>query len=152
VRIFYAGVLSMLVIVVALGCGSGGSTETALTKAQLLKRGDAACHDGLAKKIKAVAAWSKEEEAKGKSFGDWSKKQLGRIYLTVVLPPIKETSAELAELANSSQDPKAEKVATALSSAVKSIEGDPIQVIKELPYAGADKLAKSYGFKVCGLF
>jgi hypothetical protein len=143
-----------MLAIVALGCGSGGSdsTEIALTKAQLLKRGDAACHDGLAKKIKAVAAWSKEEEAKGKSFGDWSKKQLGRIYLTIVLPPIKETSTELTELADSSQDPKAEKVATALSSAVKSIEEDPTQVIKELPYAGTDKLAKSYGFKVCGLF
>jgi hypothetical protein len=151
VRIFYAGALSMLVIV-ALGCGNGGSTETALTKAQLLKRGDKVCHDGLAKKVKAVAVWSKEEEKKGKSFGDWSKQQLGRIYLAVVLPPIKETSAELAKLADSSQDPKAEKVTTALSSAVKSIEEDPTQVIKELPYAGADKLAKSYGFKACGLF
>jgi hypothetical protein len=151
VRIFYAGALSMLVIV-ALGCGSGGSTETALTKAQLLKRGDAVCHDGLAEKIKALAVWSKEEEKKGKRLEDWSKKQFGRIYLTVALPPIKETSAELAELVDSSQDPEAEKVATALSSAVKSIEEDPVQVIKELPYAGADKLAKSYGFKVCGLF
>lgn len=79
-------------------------------------------------------------------------KELGHIYITLALPPIKEAADELAALNPPAGDPKAEKLVKELGAAVESVEKKPTVAIKEAPYATADRMAQQYGFEACGLF
>ena len=149
----YLGAVALVLAIAVVGCGSGGdTTEVALTKAQFIKRGDAICRSHQAEREKAFAAWQKEPANKGKQIEDWTKKELGQIYLTVMLPPVKDAWQELDELAGSTGDPKAENFVKSLEVAVKKVEEKPTRALKEIPYEDANKIAQEYGFKACGLF
>lgn len=150
---FRTGVAAAVLAIMAIGCGSGGdSTEATLTKAQFIKHGDAICREAQEKKTKAINAWRHEGPSTGKGLADLSLNELGQIYLTVMLPPVKEASDELAALTPPGGDPRARKFLGAFAAAVKSVEEKPSQAIKEAPYASADRLAQAYGFEACGLF
>lgn len=152
VRICVGGVVALLAVV-AIGCGSGGSsTEVALTKAQFIKRGDAICEAAQEKRTKATSAWVKKISKEGKEPEDFSHHELGQVYLTLAVPPVKGASAELGELGAPVGDAQAEKVMESLNGTVESIEEEPLRVFKEAPYEKADKLAAAYGFKSCNLF
>jgi len=152
VRVRIGGVAAVLAIA-AIGCGSGGdSTEAALTKVQFIKRGDAICRAAQEKKTNAIQAWKEEPANKGKTLADWSARELGQVYLTVVLPPIREASDELAALSPPSGDAEAEKLVTSFAAAVRGVEEAPTRAVMETPYASADRLAQAYGFKACGRF
>jgi hypothetical protein len=147
------GTVAVVLAVAAGGCGSSGdTTEIALTKAQFIKRGDAICRSHQTERNKAFKAWREEPANKGKKFEDWTKQELGQVYLTVMLPPVKDAWRELDELAESTGDPKAEKFVSSLESAVKKVEEKPTGALEEVPYEDANKIAQGYGFKACGFF
>lgn len=147
----YVGAMAAVLAIAAIGCGGGGdTTEVALTKAQFIKRGDAICKATQEKKEKAIAEWN--EGNKGKTLADYSMKELEDLYLTLVLPHIKDASDRLAELNPPAGDAKAAKVVHSLGEAVEAVGKSPRLAIKSAPYAQADKLAQAYGFEACGLF
>lgn len=153
-RIFIGGVAVVLAIV-ASGCGGGGGSDTAesaVTKAQFIKRGDEICRTAQESKEQGIVAWQEKSEKEGKGLGDFSAKELGHVYLTVALPPVKKAADELAELTPPAGDAEAEELVESMASTVKAIEEEPTQGIEEGPYEAPDKLAQAYGFKVCGLF
>ncbi|HXR60349.1 MAG TPA: hypothetical protein VN732_03380 [Solirubrobacterales bacterium] len=153
VKIFLGAVAAVLAVA-AIGCGSGGddTTEVVLTKTQFIKRGDAACRASQANRDKGIRAWGEENPEKAKEAGGWTAEERGQLYLTVVMPTIKDASGELSELAESIQDEKAQKIVETLESAIEEIEEEPAQVITGDPYAKANKLAEAYGFRACDLF
>lgn len=140
-------------MVAVVGCASGGdSPEVALTKVQFIKRGDAICRAGQAKKEKAVGTLAQDLSKEGKELEDLSPTELDHVYVTLVLPPIKKASAELGELGLPTGDVQAEKLVASLAAAVKSIEEKPRRAFEETPYLHADELAYAYGFKACNEF
>jgi hypothetical protein len=148
VRICTCLVGAMFVIAM-VGCGGGSDTTETLTKAQFIKQGDTICRSGQARKEKALHAWRREEAEKGDHFEQWSAKELGEVYLTVLLPPIKRVSKELTKLAEATPGAKGEEFAEALASAVGAIEEEPVQILRGTPYGKTDELAQEYGFKAC---
>jgi hypothetical protein len=150
VRIYVGAMVAMLAFA-AFGCGSGSeTTETALTKAQFIKRGDAICRAEQEEKEKAVADWYKANGEK--ALADLSVKELDEAYLSVVLPHIRHVSNRLAELNPPAGDVRASKVVQSLSRAVHVVGENPRLAIKGAPYTQADRLAQAYGFEACGLF
>jgi hypothetical protein len=153
VRFRIGGGLAALLVLAVVGCGGGcETTEAAMTKAQFIKRGDAICQAAQQKKEKAVVAMAKELATEGKGIEDLSHKELDHVYLSLVLPPIKQATIELDELNQPAKDTPAEELVDSLSSAVKSIEEDPRRAFEATPYLHSDKLAYAYGFKVCSEF
>ncbi|HEU4705948.1 MAG TPA: hypothetical protein VFS64_02035 [Solirubrobacterales bacterium] len=149
-KIYFFGVAAVLAIA-AIGCGSGGSsTESGLTKAQFIKRGDAICHTARRRKTEALKAWTEAPANKGKTFEDWSTAELEHVYLTVALPPVKQASQELADLTPPTGDVKAEEIVKSLAATVGALEENPRAALKGAPYYHTDKLAQAYGFKACG--
>lgn len=148
-RIFLGGVAAMLAIALIAGCGSGGdSTEAALTKAQFIKRGNAICRTALKQRTRAVNAWIQRKKEGGKT-EEASVQELGHLYVTVALPPIKEASEELAELGLPARDLKAEKFVELFTAAIATIEEKPTLMFEHKPYRSADLLAKAYGLEDC---
>jgi hypothetical protein len=150
----YLGALAAVVALVAIGCGSGGddTTEVVLTKAQFVKRGDAICLASQAKRLKGVQAWSKEDPERAREAQGWTAEKRGQLYMTLFMPSIKSTWSQLDELAESTQDGKAQKIVDALGSAIQDVEEEPAQAVEGDPFATANRLAEAYGFKACDLF
>jgi len=143
------GGAAVLLAIVAIGCGSGGdTTEVALTKAQFIKTGDAICRAALNKRSQAVSAWLQQNK-KGKEAKELSNPELGHLYVTVALPPIREASEDLAELNPPAGDHIAEKFVELFTKAVEGIEENPTSVFEHRPYRSADLLGQEYGFKDC---
>jgi hypothetical protein len=152
--------MAFLLVIAAIGCGSGGGSTTAdstgsekaLTKAQFIKQADAICLDAQEKKGKLIGAWAKKSEKEGKTLKDLSEEELGQVYLKIALPPIEDASSQIADLNPPEGDTQVEKVLASLSSTVEGIEEEPTQVLKGAPFLRPDKLAQAYGFEVCGYF
>ncbi len=144
------GLLAVLIGVAALasvfaGCGDEG--EEGLTKAEYITRGDAICVK--AEKKKAVAL--KTEYAKLSKIKSPTEAVVGKLLTQAALPPIRTMAAELSELqAPSGDEDQASAIVSGFEKAINEVETDPGGALSGAnPFADADKLAASYGFKVC---
>lgn len=159
--LLFAGVLA--IAAVAAGCGgsdddstnagTGGSTNSdsttaALTKAEFIKKGDAICE----KENESIEGEA-DDFAKENNI-DTSKptqKQKEEVIVAVIVPSLHAQSEEIAELgAPSGDEEKVEAIIVALEDGTAEVEDDPSLVFEGEPLKEASRLAKAYGFEVCG--
>jgi len=161
-----AGVMAMAVV--AAGCGSSSSdstsassgdtaastgdttvTTSALSKAELIKQGDAICTKGN-KSIETEANEFAEENNVNTKKPTQAQKE--EVITEVVAPGVRKQGEEIAELgAPSGDEPEVEAIVAAVEGGADELEEDPKLLIEgKNPLAKGSKLAASYGFKVCG--
>jgi hypothetical protein len=156
----YRGRIALLVgavaviALVALGCGSSDSdsdTSTArLTKAALIKQGDAICLQANGRRLAALGPYITEAK-EGKPLPPKPKQE--ELVIDLVLPPFQEEAEELAELNPPQGDePKLEALVGAIEEAVERGKADPSSILSgaSSQFGEAEKLGKAYGFKQCG--
>jgi maltose-binding protein MalE len=147
--------------VVAAGCGSsddstgsteGGETSTAsITKAELIKKGDAICTAG----NEAIEEQAEEfAEENGIDIEKPTTEQQEEVVAEVVAPEIKVQAEEISALgAPSGEEEEVEAIVDAVESAAGEAEEDPSVLVEgegNGPFTEANELATDYGFKVCG--
>lgn len=139
---------------VAAGCGSSDdSTDTVeetvtLTKAEFIKQGDEIC-----KQTEADSETEAEEFAKENGFTleDASEEQLEEAVAEVLVPVLDRQVEEIGALGVPEGDEQqVEEILAAVEDASAEVADDPSLAFEGEPLKEADKLAKDYGFKVCG--
>jgi hypothetical protein len=141
-------ITAVLVAAAWIVTGCGGSDEETLTKAEVIKQGDAICKQVDKRQLVGIKKVSKQFQQT--TVGRKGQEMMVR---AVMFPSIKEEAEELGDLrASSSKDQEG------LEELVQSIEKDLSRVEDDLtlleeaagsPFAASEKLAKSYGFKAC---
>ena len=151
-----AGVLALAVV--AAGCGgSDDSTDTGaaatatLTKAELIKQGDAICKEG---NEEIEAGFERFEEEKGiPKNQEPSRAQGVEIVETVILPNLASQSESIRGLgAPAGEEKQVGELLDSLDQAIATAEGDPKALFDEDtdPFAAANAKAQAYGFAECG--
>lgn len=144
--------LAALALIVA-GCGSGGgstsSESSSLTKAELIKQGDAICKKGDEALEEEANEFAKEN---GINTNKPTKAQQEEVIEQVVAPALHGQAEELRELGAPSGEAEAvEEIFDSLEKGTEELEAEPAVLLKGTnPIEEAGKLAKEYGFKECG--
>ena len=156
---------ALAIAIVAAGCGSSSSdssstssdssssdttaTTAALSKAELIKQGDAICTKGNESIETEANEFAKENNVNTKKP---TKAQKEEVIVEVVAPDVRRQGEEIAELGVPSGDEaEVEAIVAAVEGAADELEETPSLLFGEKnPLAKATKLAGSYGFKVCG--
>jgi hypothetical protein len=148
------GVFSFAVLLGA-GCGGEGegdgeATATTISKAAFIKKADAACGKaGKQGEAELKAFLKKHKLGKGDEPNNVELTELGE---TVLLPLLEQQRDEFraAGVPRESGD-EITSFLNAMDEAIESLKKDPTQV-KSSPelLKRVDRLAKEYGFKVCG--
>jgi hypothetical protein len=149
------GVLAIAVI--AAGCGSSSSEEStsSLTKAEFIKRGDAIC-----------AKANKENEAEFEEFAkehnlsknkEPSEAVQEEVATTVLLPSVSKQLEDIRALgAPSGEEEQVDEILETVEGEVEEGEEEPSSLLgaeeeeEVSPFAEGNKMAREYGFKVCG--
>jgi hypothetical protein len=148
--------LAALALIVA-GCGGGsdstGSTEGggsgSLTKAELIKQGDAICEKGEEELEEEANEFAKEN---GIDTNKPTEAQQEEVIEQVVAPALGKQAEELRALGTpSGEEAAVEEIFDSLEKGTEELEEDPGQLLKgKNPVEKASQLAKKYGFKECG--
>jgi len=154
-----AAVLVGSVLLAGCGGSSGGSTtdgsttkvvvktDSGLTKAELIKEGDAICEETDKTQEVGLKAYLKENP-KGQS----NEAEQAKMVLAVGLPPIQEEVEDLAELGSPPGDEEiVEAILAGIEKAIEEGEKNPTSLLGEEnnPFSAVSKLAAEYGFKEC---
>jgi maltose-binding protein MalE len=157
-KIISIALVAFVVLVATAGCGSSSDSSadstSSLTKAALIKQGDAICKkgdDGIATALQAFLA--KKHLSPEKPMTPALEKEALN---TVALPSLQKQAEEIAALgAPSGDEAEVSAIVEGLETAVKEGEEDPLSL--NAPSGKArnslvevNKLAQEYGFKVCG--
>jgi hypothetical protein len=142
-RLFlYITLIALATATVAVGCGGGGDSSSSLTKAQFIRQADAMCEE-FREGVVAVVKSPKYAESASRSAAE-SEQALNAAILAVV----QEEAEELGELgAPSGDEAEVAAVAKGIEAAVRNARKNPNNAAGA--FAGVEKLATKYGFKVC---
>jgi hypothetical protein len=152
------GVFAIGALVAGCGGGSdstgsestGSESGTALTKAEFISQGDAICEKGT-EEIEAGA----EEFAEENEIDTQNPKtaQQEELVSEVIVPNLSKQAEEIDALgAPSGEEAEVEAIVEALETATGEIEDEPGTLVEAnaASFDKANKLAKEFGFKVCG--
>jgi hypothetical protein len=148
------GVLAIAVI--AAGCGSSSDNSSSeestasITKAELIKQGDAIC-----------ATSEKEAEAEFEEFGEENgiseskeptEAQKEELATSILLPSVSSQIEEIRALgAPSGEEEEVSEILDTVEEEVEEGEAEPAALFESgEPFAEGNKMAREYGFKVCG--
>jgi phosphoenolpyruvate synthase/pyruvate phosphate dikinase len=148
--------LAALVALAALAAGCGGGDDTTdesvtLTKTEFIKQGDAICKEGNKEIGEGFEEYAEEKDLPENQ--EPSKEQGVEITETLILPNVQQQAEEIRELgAPEGEEEQVDELITALEDAVAEGEEDPESLFKGKtdPFGKVNKLAKDFGFKVCG--
>lgn len=145
-------VLAALVALAAIvgGCGGDDDSDTAdsLTKAELIKEGDAICEKANKQSEKEAEEFAKENDF---SLERPSKKQLEEAVTEILVPSLNQQVEELDALgAPEGDEEQVEEIIVSLEGASEEIEKDPSLVFEPTVLKEPAQLAEDYGFEVCG--
>jgi hypothetical protein len=148
-RTFLVVCLTVASAIVALGCSNSSGATSSITKAQLLKQGDAIC--GKADDIEYEESVEYEEKHKKELKGKSRDFIFTKIMLEVGFPSILTEKEELEALGTPPGDEKQlEKIFVGIEKAVKLARKEPRSANDpDGPFEGVDKLAHRYGFRSC---
>jgi hypothetical protein len=151
-KAFLAAVAALTVLAALVaGCGGGGDTteETVvLTKAEFIKQGDTICEKANEQNQSEAEEFAKENDFELEKA---SKEQLEEAVAAVLGPSLSQQAEEIDALgAPEGDEEKVEAIVVSLEDAAGEIEDEPSLVFEEKSLDEPSKLAKSYGFKVCG--
>lgn len=127
------------------GCGGSDDDSASLTKAQLIKQGDAICRKA---DEQQAAAFQRELE----NIPDESIETQEKVVVAAELPPLQRAAEELDALgAPEGDEEQVEAIVSGMEEAVVEIEAKPIDYVEgdlgTLDEVG--RLAKAYGFTDC---
>jgi len=136
--------------IAAAAAGCGGSDDESLTKAELIRQGDAICKQGGETIQAELAGYVKDHEIGPTS--RLTKENQEEVVLTIILPTLQAEAEELGEL----EAPEAEAdeftaIVEGLEGAVEKGEAAPLSMLNSAPkpLAEAGELAGAYGFEDC---
>jgi hypothetical protein len=140
---------SLLALVLMAGCGGSDSDSgSALTKAEMIKQGDAIC-----KKTNDVQGAAITKADKQEPIAERSEPDRLKLVVSAVLTPASKEAEELAELTPPAGDEEQlEAIVSGLETAVDESTEEPSPVLEGsavTPFTQVNKLAAKYGFKVC---
>lgn len=122
-----------------IGCGGG---EEQLTKAQLLKQGDAVCGQAMAEQMELAGHYKKGQVAPGEF----------EAVTSVFVPPMEKELRRLEAL-NPPQGEEKEfrAILRGIESGVEDAKADYLDLFfrETDPFAEANELARKYGFHAC---
>jgi hypothetical protein len=163
-RLSAALLAALAIVLVAAGCGGGGSSsggttgggstesETdggAPTKTAFIKEADQVCGKAETELTKEVKAFAKEEGIPLAGSEEPSEAQQTELFQQVILPNIGKQGEDLAALTPPAGDEATiEELTSTLEQEVTEAEEEG--GLGEEALAGATKLARAYGFKICG--
>jgi hypothetical protein len=145
--------LAALVALAALIAGCGGGDETTdetvtLTKTEFIKQGDAICKKGNDQSEKEAEEFAEDNDF---TLEKASKEQLEEAVAEVLVPNLNQQAEELDALgAPEGDEEQVEEIIVSLEGAADEIEDEPGSVFEGEVLEEPTKLAKAYGFKVCG--
>lgn len=147
--------MTMLVGVAALailsvGCGDSSSgSEDSLTRAELIKQGDAICKEASTKLAAESEAFRK---SKGLKEGASPSEELYFELVEQVYLPSVEKRVEAIEGLNppSADEGQIEAILLATEEGIATTRKDVKSFFKEDPFKESKELSQRYGFKVCG--
>jgi hypothetical protein len=154
----FAGVVAIAAILA--GCGSSndsssGSTQStagtaAPTKAEFIKQADAICEKANKGTEAEFAAYVKKLNLPPNKKPTTAQQE--ELITAVALPAIAAQAKELGELSPpSGEEGKVNAIVEGIAKAVEKTEANPSTVFgRRGPFAEVNKLAKDYGFTVCG--
>lgn len=153
--IILAALLSLAVLA-ATGCGGGGdgdsgdSGDTTVSKAVFIREADTACKKAGEQGSKELKAFlTKHKLEKGK---EPNKVQLTELGKEVLLPLLEQQQDDFKAIGTPRGDQaEIETLIEALGEAIENLKKEPTLAAssKEL-LKRVDRLARGYGFKVCG--
>jgi hypothetical protein len=142
--------LPALALIAVLGVGCGGGGDATITKAELIKKGDAICEKTDTTQVEEFQSYGKKHEKEFKRLpGDRVERLL---IVRIGLPSIRREGEEIEALGAPSGDEKeVEALTAAIENGLKAAEKNPpsVEVPAENPFRKADKLAREYGFTAC---
>lgn len=143
--------LVALAVLVA-GCGSdddGDTTATeSLTKVEFIKQGDAICEKA---EDESEAEAEEFAEENGFTLEKASEEQLEEAVAEVFVPSLNQQAEDIEALgAPEGDEEQVEEIIVSIEEAADEIEDDPSLVFEGEVLKEPSRLAKDYGFKVCG--
>ncbi len=145
--------LTLLAALGLLGCGSSDSSSTpSITKAQLIKRGDAICVKADTLEFEESVEWEQKhlKQLEGLS----PNARLAKILLKSGIPSIVDEKEQLEALGIPAGDEaQLEAFFNSADQAIAKARKAPLAINKpDGPFAPVDSLARKYGFKACSEF
>ncbi len=144
---FFAPLAFVLFVAAALGgCGSSGSTTSALTKAGYHKKADAICKEAEGRREASfLKAWHSQSGANGNAARE-------KLIMGALMPPIVRMNKELEQLQPpSSEAAMAKRLVSSFDAEIKTIEANPISVFtgKHGQFTEGDEVAIAIGLNEC---
>lgn len=148
-----AMLLAALVLVVVAGCGSGdddeGGEETqTLTKVEFIEQGDKICEEAEERSESEAEQFAEDN---GFELEKASKEEIEEAITEVLVPALNQQAEEIKALGAPEGDEKrVEAIVAALQDGASEVADEPKLAFEGQPLKEASRLAKDYGFKVCG--
>lgn len=147
-------VLALAAAIVA-GCGdsddSGSETTEAtvtLTKAEFIKQGDAICEEANEQNETEAEEFAEDN---GFTLEEATDEQLEEAITEVLVPSLNQQVEDIAALgAPQGDEEQVEKIVVSLEGGAGEIEDEPSRAFEGEPLKESSRLAKDYGFEVCG--
>ena len=148
-------VVLALVAAIVAGCGgsddSGSETTEAtvtLTKAEFIKQGDAICEEANEQNETEAEEFAEDN---GFTLEKATDEQLEEAITEVLVPSLNQQVGDIAALgAPQGDEEQVEKIVVSLEGGAGEIEDEPSLAFEGDPLKESSRLAKDYGFEVCG--
>jgi hypothetical protein len=120
-----------------------------MSKAQVIKVGNAICRKAEKEKREEFYAYTKDNPTVLKS-----KNGRKELVEAVGLPPVEEVLEELKGLEPESGGSEYKAIVAALEAGISAVEAEPISVVNDAtnPLNKANQLAQDFGFQDCSTF
>lgn len=148
------GVLAIAVVIAGCGSSSNEESTSSLTKAEFIKQGDAICQKANDQNEGEFEAFAKENgisESKAPT-----EAQEEEIATGILLPSISGQLEGIRALgAPEGEEEQVNEILETVEGEVEEAEAEPAVLFEEekgaeSPFAEGNKMAREYGFKVCG--
>jgi hypothetical protein len=143
-------ILTMLMVLALLATGCGGSDEATLSKAELIKQGDAVCKKVIADSFEDGLAYARKNQARLSRLDPEAAR--GQVLTAGAVPAVQKGLNELESLGEPGEGK--EELAAFLSeakSALKKMEEEPASnaAASGDVFEKPNRSARAYGFKYC---
>jgi hypothetical protein len=144
----FGSILGAAAIAFALlvsGCGGSDEPE-ALTKAEFVKQGEAACKQGADERSKLIEEFSQKVKP-----GDANTVKVQEEVVLAAIPTYEKATTKIDELgAPEGDEQKVEEIVKAMEGAVEQVKANPgSAAISSIPFKEANKLLQDYGLDGC---
>jgi hypothetical protein len=144
---------SLAIALIVAGCGGSGDGEvstSSLSKAEFIKKADAACTRGNKRVEADFATFIKKTHFQLSE--NPTKAEVDSLLHTVVIPAVEREVAEIRALgAPSGDEERIEAILVAVEEGIETAEKNPKIALENtsIAFGIAQRLAKEYGLQVC---